>query len=193
MDDKLQELLGQEEVQKLINDKATELSAEHIKKAQTEVKRSLSEKLKVNLFDEKEVETFLTSKVDKKEVETVKSDYEAKLAAANAALEEAKNKTPNVEEYEAKVKEASAKYEDVSIENALLKNNVEPNDTLKKLVMLKKQENADIDVNDIIKGVVKDFGITQTKRVGMHIDTSNMVKTGHEQAMEEILKRKQHK
>jgi hypothetical protein len=59
--------------------------------------------------------------------------------------------------------------------------------------MLKKQETAEVYVNDIIKGVVKDFGITQTKRVGMHIDTSNMVKTGHEQAMEEILKRKTHK
>ena len=35
MDEKLQELLGQEEVQKLINDKAAELSAEHVKKAQT--------------------------------------------------------------------------------------------------------------------------------------------------------------
>lgn len=193
MDEKLQELLGQEEVQKIINDKAAELSAEHVKKAQTEVKRTLSEKLKVNLFDDKEVETWLTSKVDKKEVETAKSQYEADLASYKTKLEEAEKNKPNIEEYETKVKEATTKYEEITIENALLKNNVEPNDTLKKLVMLKKQENAEANVDDIIKGVVKDFGITQTKRVGMHIDTSNMVKTGHEQVMADILKRKTHK
>ncbi len=190
MDEKLQELLKQEEVQKLINDKANELSAEQVKKAQTEVKRSLSEKLKVNLFDEKEVDTWLTSKVDKAEIDNVKTEYESKLTDYQTQLEEAKKQLPNVEEYETKVKEATVKYEDLSVENALLKNNVAPNDTLKTLIKIKKQENADVDIDDIIKGVVKDFGIQQTRNVGMFIDTSNMTKTGHEQTMERILKNK---
>lgn len=190
MDEKLQELLGSEEVQQIINDKANELSAEQIKKAQTEVKRSLSEKLKVNLFDDKEVDTWMTSKVDKAEIDTIKNEYESKLQEYQSQLEETKKNLPNVEEYETKVKEATVKYEDLSVENALLKNNVTPNDTLKTLVKIKKQENADVEIDDIIKGVIKDFGVQQTKKVGMFIDTSNMTKTGHEQVMENILKNK---
>lgn len=125
--------------------------AEHEKK----IKRELSKKLNVNLFDEKETESFikgLESKVDKAEVEK----YQQEL-----------------EEY----KPYKEKYQETQFENAILRNNVveDYKGKVKKLVSVEMQDADDMTYEEAVEKVLTDFPefSKKHKKGGMDVNTDN--------------------
>ena len=127
--------------------------------------RELSSKLKVNLFDKEETEQFISSldnKVDKAEVEKYQSEVE-------------------------KLKQTETKYNDVLLENALLKNNVD--DTYRpkaeKLIKVELQEGKTLD--EAVKGVLEDFPmfVNKPRKAGIDVNDEGTQKSEYDKHLEE--------
>ena len=162
------------EQQEVTQDEAVETTNEENQQNQVEqttednhkqALRELSKTLKVNLFDKQETEQFIESlanKVDKSEIEK----YESELA---------------------KAKELTTKYQDVSLENALLKNNVDDQhqERAKKLIRAELSDGKEMD--EAVKSVLDDFPMFQskTRRVGIDVNDEGTQKTEYERYIEE--------
>lgn len=133
----------EEDLQKLVDDRTKEL------------KRDISKKLGINVFDEKELDTFaeeMKNKVDKSQVE----EYEKKL-----------------EEYQG----YQQKYQETAFENAILKHGVNEDyrNKVQKLANVEMQEDENLTNEEAVKKVVEDFPeFSKGKRKGgMDVNSDN--------------------
>ena len=152
--DEQPEVITKEEAQKMVE--------EAKKEGQTEFARGLSKKLKINVFDDEELDTFvknMENKVDKTEYDKVKEQ---------------------VEEYKG-YKDERDKY---ALENALIKHQVNEDysDKAKKLATLEMQESEDMTYDEAVQKVVEDmpFLAKKKKQVGMDFNDDNSAETGIE-------------
>ena len=129
------------------------------KKASDSVKREYSKKLGVNLFDDKDVEKFLTGDGDK----VARSEYDA----LNAKLEEYK---PIKDNYETLSKENNS----LKMENAVITNNVNDKykDKVIKLASIEMQTNDKLTPAEAVENIVKEFDMFRSPKQKWGLDYS---------------------
>lgn len=125
-----------------------------VSEAEKSVKRDLSKKFGVNMFDEKEIDTFL-----KGEDKVSKTEYEKVLGELEAFK-------PIKEEYN-KLKEAN---NNLLFENAVITNNVDEKykDKVVKLANLELSNNSELSPAQAVENIVKEFDMFKSRnpRVG---------------------------
>jgi len=143
-----------------------DLVAKARKEARTETLRELSKTLGHNLFSDEDIKNFkesLSQKVDKEEYESA---------------------TSKLKEYEEIAKERDV----LRVDNALLKENINPEytDKVKKLINVEMQSNENANVEDVVKSIVEDFPIfvSKAQKAGMYMGNENQTKTGYEKELE---------
>lgn len=158
----------QEQEQVITKEEAQKMVEEAKKEGQTEFARGLSKKLKINVFDDKELDTFvenMENKVDKADYDKVKEEVE-------------------------KYKGYKNERDQYAMDNALIKHNINEDysDKTKKLVTLEMQENEELGIEEAVEKVVKDmpFLAKKKKQVGMDFNDDNSQESG----LDSVVRRK---
>ena len=136
-----------------------------VDEAVKKTKRELSKTLGINVFDDKEVETYLESqknKVDKAEYDKLQKELEG-------------------------VNDLKSERDQYAMENAIIKHNVQDDyrDKVEKLVKVEMADNNELTYDKAVEQVVADmpFFTRKAKKAGVDINDNSASKTGNEAFM----------
>lgn len=151
------------------------------KSAVTEYKRTLSKTLKVDVFNEDALSSFITSKVDKAEYEKAvleKQETETKLKTVSDEYE------TNLKNYQKQIKEAEL----VKIENKLLYGDINSKKLEQAKILVKNHVESGLEIDNAVAKVIEENPEwkAQVKRFGTNFNDSPDAKTDWEKQVEKM-------